>query len=356
MRLLMTTQCLDSTHPVLGFSHTWAAKLAERVARLDIVALELGRVALPENVSVWSLGKEWGSRRPKRFVRFQRYVAPLILSGRIDGVFVQQTEINALLAAPWALLRRTPIVLFKGHSRSLRPSLRLANRLVDAVVTSAPAAYPIDTRKKIVTGQGIDVDRFAVARPRARTPHVIAVGRYSPIKRYEIVIEAARLLRERGRRDVRFSFHGPPDDRGYRERLAEHVHASGLGETIHLLDGVPFPEVPALYAGCDLVAHPCDTESLDKAVLEAMACGRPAVTSIQSYRAVLGADADALVFRPGDAGDLARKLEAVLAQPTEARCALGMRLREIVKRDHSVDHLMDQLVELFGALGRGWRP
>jgi glycosyltransferase involved in cell wall biosynthesis len=352
----MTSQCLDLAHPVLGFSHTWAAKLAERVERLDAVALQVGTVDLPPNAHVHSLGKERGTTRAQQFALLQRVVAPRVLSGRLDGIFVHQTEINALLTAPWALLRRVPIVLFKAHSRSLRPALRLANRLIDVAITSTRDAYPIATRKKVVVGQGIDIDRFVPMPPAKGDPRVIAVGRYSPIKRYEVVIEAARQLTERGGPRVRFSLHGPEDDPGYRARLAADVAARNLTGIVQLEGPVAFPEVPNLYAGCDLVVHPCDTESLDKTVLEAMACGRPALTSITSYRAVLGAHADALIFAKDNPADLARKITALLTLPVEARVALGLRLRDIVKRDHSVGHLMDQVVDLFRALQNGWRP
>ncbi len=361
LRLLMTSQAIDQDHPILGFSHTWAAKLAGLVERLHVVTLHLGKHDLPPNVTVTSLGGERGRGKLAKLIAFHRAVAPLALGRKIDGIFVQQTEINAILAAPYAKLLRIPLVLFKGHSRSLRPSLRVANALIDRALTSAPAAYPIDTPKKVVTGQGIDVDTFVPLRggPKrgAGPKRIISVGRLSPIKRYEVQIEAANILvNERGRKDFTLHIYGGPDPPSHAAELTALIKNHGLEETVFLEGPMDFRRMPEVYRGAHALLHTCDTESLDKAVLEAMACGVPAITSIQSYGPVMGASADILVCRPGDLTGLAAKLEAVLAlSPTEHR-ALGGALRDTVVRDHSVDRLVAQVVEVIQELRRGKSP
>jgi len=355
----MTTQVIDRDHPILGFSHTWATKIAERIRHLHVLALSVGTHQLPDNVTLWSLGRERGMPRWQRLLRYQRIVMPLLLGKQVDGIFVQQTEINVILTAPYAIARRIPIVLFKGHSKSLRPSLRLANWLITQAITSTEAGYPIRTTKKLVIGQGIDTNFFQPSpAPRlGNTYRIVSVGRLSPIKRYEAQIEAARILVNRGRRDLTFHVYGGWEYPGYEEylgKLRAFVGRYGLGRIFHFEGHVPFTRIPEVYQSADLVVHTCDNESLDKAVLEAMACAVPVVTSIQSYRSVLGSHADLMVFRPGDATALADRIEALLALSPEERRAIGLKLREIVIRNHSVDRFADKLVTLFENL-LGWR-
>jgi len=51
-----------------------------------------------------------------------------------------------------------------------------------------------------------------------------------------------------------------------------------------------------------------------------------------------------LSFEPGNAAQLADRIEALLALPADVRAALGERLRGIVARDHEVEALMRRLV------------
>jgi glycosyltransferase involved in cell wall biosynthesis len=354
LRLLMTSQAIDLDHPILAFSHSWAAELAGLVDKLYLVTLQLGRHSLPSNVEVFSLGKETGRGRLGRFLAFNQAVAPLALRGKIDGIFVQQTEINAILAAPYAKLCGIPLVIFKAHGRSLRPSLRIATRLVDAALTSEATAFPIDTPKKVVTGQGIDVDWFA---PEATVPptkeirHVTSVGRYSPIKGYEVFIEAARILvHEKRRKDIRFSIYAAPDDPAYRTKLETLVQASDLADFFTLRPPLTYSAMRDLYLESDVLVHPSNTESLDKVVLEAMACGRPVITSTSPYRSVLGRYTDGLMFQKNRADELAGKIERLLALPAHEYRALGAALRQIVMQGHSLNRLADQIVGVFRRL------
>lgn len=359
MRLLMTALFLNSEHNANGFSHTWAGKLAERVEKLYVVALSVGRHELPANTRVLSMGRERGISRPAMLLNFHRHVAPLVLGGHVDGVFVQQAEYTAIMAAPYTKLRGVPMVLFKAHSRSLRPSLRVANVLIDRALTSTPAAYPIDTPKKMVTGQGIDVDFFA---PPASRPsedgrkRVVSVGRISPIKRIETQIEAARILAARGRRDFRLHVYGHDFDPAYGERLRAMTAGYGLQDFVRFEGPLEYRSIPVVYRGAHLLVHTCDTESLDKVVLEAMACEVPAITSIQAYAPEIGPRGEQLVVPIGDAERLADRMAWVLDMDPPTHQALGRELRARVVALHSVDGFADRVVQILTDLRAGRTP
>ena len=76
----MITQKVDLDDDILGFTHTWVSKLAERVERLYVLALAVGRHSLRENVELFSMGKEQGHSRLERLVNFNRVVARLVLN------------------------------------------------------------------------------------------------------------------------------------------------------------------------------------------------------------------------------------------------------------------------------------
>jgi hypothetical protein len=115
LRVLMITQKVDLDDDVLGFTHTWVNELAERVAHLHVLALLVGRCELRDNVMLYSMGKERGAGRLRRFLKFNRVVAPLMLRRQVDVVFVHMVPLYALLAALWTKLARVPMVLWYAH-------------------------------------------------------------------------------------------------------------------------------------------------------------------------------------------------------------------------------------------------
>jgi glycosyltransferase involved in cell wall biosynthesis len=353
LRILMTTQVVDQDHPILGFSHTWITELARHVEHVHVLALNAGRCNLPKNVTLWSLDKPVGKRKLASLAKYQLIAARLVLAGEADAIFVQQTEINVLLLSPHAWIRRIPILIFKAHSMSLGPTLRLANCIISKAVTSAETAYPISTPKKVVVGQGIDTEVFR-PRPRVDTDEVvriISMGRLSPVKRYETLIQAATILREeRSCEQLTFHVFGGWDHAGYadyRRMLEQMVTMSDLGESFRFEGACPFSQVTDVYRTADMLVHTCEGASLDKVVLEAMASGLPVVAPHRPYGSILGRWSEELTFELGDPADLACRINALLSRSGDERGSMGLALRRIVERDHSTHHLFNEVVRLF---------
>jgi glycosyltransferase involved in cell wall biosynthesis len=83
----------------------------------------------------------------------------------------------------------------------------------------------------------------------------------------------------------------------------------------------------------------------DKVAWEAMSCGRPCLVANDDLRETLGQHAGELLFRSGDAIELAQKLAALLAKSSAERAAIGADLRTQVKRLHSLPRLAGRILE-----------
>src|SRR5947207_2952335 len=124
MRLLITTQAVDTNDPVMGFFVEWLLALSNRFEHIHVICLKKGAYTLPPNVSVHSLGKPSfakamkgeGSRaidRLKYTMRFYRY--SWNLRGEYDSVFVHMNQEYVLLAgALWKALGRK-VYLWRNH-------------------------------------------------------------------------------------------------------------------------------------------------------------------------------------------------------------------------------------------------
>ncbi len=379
MRVLLITQEIDENSALLGVTLTWIRHLAPKVDHVAVLALSVGAANLPANVSLYSMGKERSANKLFLLRNYYRHLWGLLRRREVDVVFVHMVPRYAILAAPLARLFRVPIVLWNAHGTVSR-YLRIAHNLVAAVVTASPESFRINSPKRIVTGHGIDADYFTAAEQEptatadgrslqtcadAATDGDIAlastgskvlltVGRLSRSKDYGTIIQALDLLRSRSPDlDACLRIIGTPffaDDRAYLTELEEMVRELALEAQVTFVGKVPNRLMVDEYRRCDVLINASHTGSIDKVVLEAMACEKPALTCNESFAPVLANHEDMLMFAPSDPAELAARLTSVLALDESRSSELGRALRQIVVDDHSVAGLTDRFVEVFARL------
>ena len=380
MRVLLITQEIDENSALLGVTLTWIRHLAPKVDHVAVLALSVGAANLPANVSLYSMGKERSANKLFLLRNFYRYLWRLLRRREVDVVFVHMVPRYAILAAPLARLFRVPIVLWNAHGTVSR-YLRIAHNLVAAVVTASPESFRINSPKRIVTGHGIDADYFTAAEQEptatadgrrfvtcatdaatdgdialasAGSKVLLTVGRLSRSKDYGTIIQALDLLRSRSPDlDVCLRIIGTPffaDDRAYLTELEGLVRELALEAQVTFVGKVPNRLMVDEYRRCDVLINASHTGSIDKVVLEAMACEKPALTCNESFAPVLANHEGMLMFAPSDPAELAARLTSVLALDESRGSELGRTLRQIVVDDHSVEGLTDRFVEVFTRL------
>lgn len=349
--LLLFNLATDADDPVLGFTSAWANALAAYFPRVDVMTMRAGRLATADNVRVYSIGKEKGYSEPRRALEFYRRLSSLLLRERYAAAFAHMTPLFAVLAALPLCARGVPLTLWYTHGAVSR-TLRLAERVVGRVVTASPESFRLASPKVRVLGHGIDTDQFApAARPAAGNARftVLSVGRIAPVKRLETLVEAAnRLYHGLELRDLRVRIVGEaaPEDAGYAEGLRRQVTLLGLEAVVTFAGPRPYDQVADEYRRADVMVNLSRTGSLDKAVLEAMACGTPVVTANEAFAAVLAPWADRLLIPHDAPGKLAAALVRLKRLPDDERAVLGAALRARVVADHSLPRLMERLVNV----------
>lgn len=342
--LLVFNLRTDADDPILGFTTEWINALAAYYDRVDVLTMHAGRIAVAPNVRVLSAGREKGYSEPRRLFVFYRTLLRLLRETRYTACFAHMQPLFAALAAPLLKARGIPITLWYAHG-AVPLRLRLAERAVDCVVTSTPESFRLPSRKLIVTGQGINTDRFAPAaapRPADEPFTAVCVGRLSPVKRMDVLIEAARLLHARGL-DFRLRLVGGALAQHAAYADALRAQADDLRGVVEFSGPMTHAQVADAYRAADVMVTASTTGSMDKAVLEAMACGLPVIASDQPYRVMLVQWADALLFPEGDSAALADRLAALMQTPPDERRALGLALRAIVVEQHSLQRLIQRL-------------
>lgn len=340
-RLVFATQQIDPAHPALAATIPKLAALAHRVDELVVLADTAIPGVLPDNCRVHTFGS---SSRIGRGARFEAALARE-LRPRPLGVVAHMAPIFAVLAAPATRAARVPLVLWYTHWHASR-TLRVAERLCTSVVSVDRRSFPLPSPKVHAIGHGIDLGEFECV-PRGAGAWVIALvlGRYSPAKGLDTILQGVRIAVDRGV-DVRLEAHGPamnPLERDHRAELELLVTRLGLGDHVALNEAVPRAEIPALFAQSDVLVNNMRAGAPDKVVYEAAASCLPVLASNPVFDTLLPPE---LRFERDQPRDLAAKLVALAARPPEVRAIQGRELRNAVDLDHSVETWADRLLEV----------
>jgi len=125
--------------------------------------------------------------------------------------------------------------------------------------------------------------------------------------------------------------------RGEVEQAIAAPAAGGGGHRVRFVGAVAERELPALLAGCDLLAWPAVNEAYGMALLEAQAAGLPVVAGRSGgVEALVDSGETGLLSDAGDVRAFAADLAALLVDP-ERRERLGRAALAKVARDHSLE-------------------
>jgi len=268
------------------------------------------------------------------------------VKGRFDLLHSHGYKGNILFGMLPRRIRRFPMVATLHGWTSVRgaPKMRmyewldsLSLRFIDAVVlvNRGMLEHPALMKKRLfhpsIVNNGIasapDTAPFAMDPAIAEFCEwgfvIGALGRLSPEKGYNHLIDALAILLERGR-DVHLVIFGEGEER---KALEGQVARLGLEERVRMPGFLP-------NAGCflpyfDILAMPSLTEGLPITLLEAMRAGVPiAASRVGGIPYLLEEGKSGLLVPPADSAALADALSLLCEQPTIGReMAVAARTR-----------------------------
>ena len=274
---------------------------------------------------------------------FGRAIGPILGElrqlGAIDVIQAHCAYPDAVGAALAASRLKLPLAITAHGSdinvysrrRTLAPQIRWALRRASAVVGVSRTlcgkitelAPDIAGRLHHIPCAGFDprvfrpMDRHAVRAslglpPAARV--VLFVGQLVPIKGLDILLEAWRILRERGKvnADDRLLLIGEGPLRVELERRACVEPTTG---TVQFLGGMPQASVARWLAACNLFCLPSRNEGFPNVIVEALACGVPVVASdVGGVHEVISSSVNGIMFPSGDSTALAAAIDSALTE------------------------------------------
>ncbi len=204
---------------------------------------------------------------------------------------------------------------------------------------------------------GIELEKFETTDFSAQPPVLIAVGRLIEKKGFADLIEASRLLHQRGISfRSRIIGEGPEE-----EALRAQIRSGGLENVVELTGALTQDEVRAMLARSTVFVLPSVAEkgggmdNLPTVIMEAMAAGLPVVsTPTAGIPEMVQDQVTGILLPEHDPGQLARSLEALLANPSRLH-SLGKAGRQRAAERFAVEQSARRLRELFARLTQGGR-
>jgi glycosyltransferase involved in cell wall biosynthesis len=343
-----------------------------RAGARALVASEGGRLA-SELQAIGGLLLPFPAATKNPFAMFfnARRLARLVIAERVDLVHARSRAPAWVSLGACGIAERPLVTTYHG-AYSGGSSLKLLYNSVmargDVVIANSQYTagiiarlYPNARERLRVIPRGTDMRRFspgAVERARVArlredwgvAPHeriVLVAARLTAWKGQTVLIEAARLLRERGLEDIRYILAGDAQGRdGYVKELDAAIAASGLGGVVTRVGHCA--DMPAALMAASVLAAPSTSpEAFGRVAVEAQAMGAMVVVSD------LGAVPETVLAPPqaapesrtgwrvpaGDPSALAETLMTVLSLGATAREAIARRARAHVESQFSLEKM-----------------
>lgn len=345
--LLIITQRVDSEDDLLGFFVDWLREFSKKFDEIFVITLAKGHYDLPANVHVYSLGKEKGNSKIVQAFNFYKYLFKLV--PKSSGIFAHMSPIFVIASWPIAFIYRKKIILWYLH-RSVTLRLKVAGKMCYKIVTAAKESLKLKSSKIVETGHGINIEKFRTDRNWTDSRlKILSVGRISKIKNYETLLEAAKIIKNKGI-DFKVQVIGrpimPPDFQ-YFESLNLLKEKLNLSDMVQFVGFVPHDKMAEYYKQTDIVVGLTPDGGIDKTILEGMASGCIVLASNNTNRRYLGSYGDELLFDYGNSSDLADKIMVLGQLSSENKKNISDFMVKSVSDNHKLQNLINKLYSLY---------
>lgn len=211
-------------------------------------------------------------------------------------------------------------------------------------------AYGIDPQRVRVLGNGVDTTLFgppcAGQKPAAER-YALTVARLAPRKGIADLVAAAEIV---ARQDPSFRFFiagsGP-----MQKDLQNEIERRNLADQVKLLGHVgDRRQLVELYRNATLFIHPAHYEGLPTVLLEAMACGRPVIsTAVSGALDVIKPDGNGLLVPPRKPTAIANATLRLLKDEGLAD-ALGKAAHDTIEERYSWKRVSENYLKVYAAV------
>jgi glycosyltransferase involved in cell wall biosynthesis len=336
----------------------WANRLRERrLARVSIVCLmSVGSLSaeVSKDIEIVNLGltRIYGFKAMRALFRLRQWCR----AERVDLVQSLLTSANNFgsllgkLAGARVVASRRDVGIYPGYLWQ-KIEEKWAFRAVDSVICVSEAVRTQLLRsdpgldgKLSVIPNAVDVDaadRLAQDSPvpPIRQPYIITVGRITPVKAYDFLLDAAPRID--GKLVV---IGGGPD----LQRFRQAVEDRGLGDRLEFVGEKSLIDTAILIRHAAFSIHPSYSEGMSNAILEYMTYGKAVVCrDLDSNRELITQGRNGFLFRANT--DFVEQVNRLTHTP-ELQKSMGLAARQRIIGQHELDTILGRYMEHYQKL------
>ncbi|MFA6446651.1 MAG: glycosyltransferase [Patescibacteria group bacterium] len=332
LRLLFVTQSVDKNDPILAFTAGWIQEFLDAGCEMAVFTRHMVVADLPRG----AVGQDLGKSVIMRVLKLWYY--SFRLRKQYDAVLVHMTPQLMVLGAPiWILLGKRKYMWYMH--RSVTWWLKVALWFNKKTFTASDLSLRLPHPKKTIVGHGIDTEQFKVLDVK-REPQLLWISRIHPRKHLEDTLEFMSEFKHK-HPDVNWKLKVIGTAEGHEDYLElMKKKAIELGVDGHLIftGAIKREDLPEIYARATAFISTSQTGSLDKVVLEALACGTPVFAQGEEYFGLPGVtsliDHEAALV----------KLAGLLSNPITDE-----RARQGIVQEHDLKRLINKLIDEMSA-------
>lgn len=248
----------------------------------------------------------------------------------IDAHYFYPDGVAACLLGRW--LGKPVVITGRGTDLNLIPQYRLARRQIRAAANNAAALITVSEalRQRLIElgapphkvttlRNGVDLEKF---RPLDRNalrhelgfdgPTLLSVGNLIELKGHHVAIEGLNLLPGF---DLVIAGGGPDE-----AALKAQVRSLGLDKRVRFVGSLTHADLVRYYNAVDCLVLCSSREGMANVLLEAIACGTPAVaTGICGTPEVIADDVAGVLMKDRNASEFAEAVNRLFAQLPDRR-------------------------------------
>ena len=182
--------------------------------------------------------------------------------------------------------------------------------------------------------------RDALSLPRDKKI-LLAVGNLDPVKGYQYLIEAMKIVTEQ-RKDILCVIVGQGPER---KTLAKMIASKNVSDYFLLTGAKPHSEIPVWINACDLFVHPSLNEGNPTVMFECLGCAKPFIgTNVGGIPEIISSDTYGMLSEPADVHAMSNNILLALNREWNHEAILKYSeqftwheiSKEIIKIYHSV--------------------
>lgn len=354
MNILVVNFEMDIESPVLSWQHQVVNELAKHFSNVIVLTSRIGKVNLQSNVTLYKTPTIL-SRFPVRYFG-TRWLANILAwkvckKHNIHKCFIHMAMEWVYRLKPTFYFFKIPILLWYAHG-SVTLRLKLAHKISDRVISSTKSGFRLKSDKLHIIGQGIDTKLFSIGSKPKDKYLIISVGRISERKRIDLLLGVMRkLIKLHPQRNYRLRLVGGTltrKDQEYLQRTKQLIEKMGLTNKIEFSGHINRESLPEEYQKAGLQVNVSNTGSMDKTVLEGLACGCPILTSNVAFKQMLSGKLKKLFIEKIDKDDIVNRIEEICNGDVHYS---DKYLRSIVIKNHDMKSYIEKVVKNIKEIG-----